>query len=156
MTATNHILTGSVIALAINQPALAIPIAFISHFVTDAIPHFAGMWDDDVFARNRKFLFKFSVAIDTTLSIALLIILPLALRDAVSPWVLLACAIAALSPDIGIIYRFFHEVKTQKWDLPKSLFMRFHLWVEWCEVWWGIFVELVWAALMAFLILELK
>lgn len=47
MTATNHALTGAVIALAINEPWLAIPLAFLSHFAIDAIPH----WD---YAINRK------------------------------------------------------------------------------------------------------
>ena len=41
MTATGHAIIGTVIATKIGNPALAIPIAFFSHFAADAFPH----WD---------------------------------------------------------------------------------------------------------------
>lgn len=41
MTATGHAIIGTVIAAKIGNPALAIPIAFASHFVADSLPH----WD---------------------------------------------------------------------------------------------------------------
>ena len=40
MTATNHALTGATIATLVRQPYLAIPLAFLSHFFCDALPHF--------------------------------------------------------------------------------------------------------------------
>ena len=40
MTITNHLLAGSLIGLTVAQPALAIALAFASHFVMDALPHF--------------------------------------------------------------------------------------------------------------------
>jgi len=40
MTITNHILAGAIIGAVIKEPALALPIAFASHFVMDALPHF--------------------------------------------------------------------------------------------------------------------
>jgi hypothetical protein len=46
MTATGHAIIGTVIAAKIGNPALAIPIAFASHFLADALPH----WDT---ATNR-------------------------------------------------------------------------------------------------------
>jgi hypothetical protein len=39
MTLTNHLLTGAAIAKLLPSP-VAIPIAFASHFVLDALPHF--------------------------------------------------------------------------------------------------------------------
>lgn len=41
MTATGHALIGTLIAGKFNDPYLALPIAFASHFVCDLIPH----WD---------------------------------------------------------------------------------------------------------------
>lgn len=41
MTATSHAILGTVIAAKIGNPALAIPIAIVSHLAADAIPH----WD---------------------------------------------------------------------------------------------------------------
>ena len=40
MTGTNHALSGAVIATFLPAP-VAIPVAFMSHFVLDAIPHFS-------------------------------------------------------------------------------------------------------------------
>ncbi len=40
MTGFNHAVTGALIAGAVGNPFLAIPLAFASHFVLDAIPHF--------------------------------------------------------------------------------------------------------------------
>lgn len=47
MTATAHVIVGTVIAAKIGNPTLAIPIAVASHVVLDLIPH----WDT---ATNRK------------------------------------------------------------------------------------------------------
>jgi len=47
MTATGHAVIGTVIAAKIGNPALAIPIAIVSHIIADTIPH----WDP---ATNRK------------------------------------------------------------------------------------------------------
>lgn len=57
MTATAHAIIGTVIAAKIGNPALAIPIAFASHFVADAIPH----WDAGTHRREktpRKLFFE--------------------------------------------------------------------------------------------------
>lgn len=39
MFITPHFLTGAAIAVAIDKPELAVPLALASHFVLDAIPH---------------------------------------------------------------------------------------------------------------------
>lgn len=49
MTATGHAVIGTVIAAKIGDPLLAIPIAFTSHFVADAIPH----WDTGTHWRQK-------------------------------------------------------------------------------------------------------
>lgn len=57
MTATGHAIIGTVIAAKIGNPALAIPIAFASHFAADAFPH----WDtgvDRVRNGKRKFFIQ--------------------------------------------------------------------------------------------------
>lgn len=41
MTATGHAIIGTVIAMKLQNPALAVPIAFASHIAADMIPH----WD---------------------------------------------------------------------------------------------------------------
>src|SRR5437868_4335098 len=41
MTWLNHAATGALIAVVIKNPAVALPAAFLSHFVIDILPH----WD---------------------------------------------------------------------------------------------------------------
>ncbi len=41
MTATGHAIIGTIIAAKIGNPALAVPIAIVSHIAADAFPH----WD---------------------------------------------------------------------------------------------------------------
>lgn len=50
MTSTGHAVIGTIIAAKIGNPALAIPIAFASHIVADAIPH----WDVGTNGHNKK------------------------------------------------------------------------------------------------------
>lgn len=56
MTATGHAIIGTVIAAKIGNPALAIPIAFASHFVADSLPH----WDTS-YHRRQKSKIKFFI-----------------------------------------------------------------------------------------------
>lgn len=39
MVIASHILAGAVIAAKINSPAIGLPLAFLSHFILDALPH---------------------------------------------------------------------------------------------------------------------
>ena len=49
MTATAHALVSGAIAASVQNPSLAIPLAFVSHFVMDAVPH----WDFGTNWRSR-------------------------------------------------------------------------------------------------------
>lgn len=49
MTATGHAIIGTVIAAKVGNPALAIPLAFASHFLADALPH----WDTGYHRGNK-------------------------------------------------------------------------------------------------------
>ena len=50
MTATGHAIIGTVIAAKFGNPALAIPIAFASHFIADSLPH----WDTGYHRKNKQ------------------------------------------------------------------------------------------------------
>lgn len=50
MTATAHALVAGAIYRAIPNPALSIPLAFASHFIMDAVPH----WDIGTSWRSRS------------------------------------------------------------------------------------------------------
>ena len=57
MTATNHALSGALIGLAVMQPILALPLAFVSHFMLDAVPHF-GFDEHGGHLKNKKTFHK--------------------------------------------------------------------------------------------------
>jgi len=50
MTATGHAIIGTVVAAKIGDPALAVPLAFGSHILTDALPH----WDEGTNGKKSK------------------------------------------------------------------------------------------------------
>ncbi|PIV00889.1 hypothetical protein COS54_02185 [Candidatus Shapirobacteria bacterium CG03_land_8_20_14_0_80_39_12] len=45
-----HSLTGAVIAYKIGNPALAFPLAFLSHFACDLLPH----WNPEIYKEKKK------------------------------------------------------------------------------------------------------
>lgn len=127
MIALNHTLTGTAIAIAVKQPLLAAPLAFISHFVLDAIPHFGDM----PFYSYGHPLFPYAMAADGVLSIASV------------------GTIMALHPDLALVIGFgaFFAILPDvfwlghyalKW---KHWFFRFHQKIQWFERPPGIIVE---------------
>jgi len=146
MIATNHALTGAVIVLAVKQPALALPLAFLSHFILDAIPHF-GIHEDEPVKRNGHWLFKSVVSSDVILAVTSLIAVPLIFGGDVSGWWILLGMFAGISPDSIWIYRFLQEVRS-KITKPHGRFARFHQRIQWSEKPWGLGVELAWIVMM--------
>ena len=147
MTSTNHAMTGAVIALAVKQPALAIPLAFMSHFVLDVIPHF-GIYEDDVVRRNNNRLFRAVIGIDIPVMLALLVIIPQLAAGKIAWGIVLASMIAAVSPDSIWALRFIKEVRTKKWE-PGGWYPRFHQAIQWFEKPIGLAIELAWLLMMS-------
>lgn len=152
MTATNHMMTGALIAAVVRRPELAIPLAFLSHFALDAVPHF-GFEEDDVIVRNSMKLFRVVMSVDIAASIAALVILPTVARIshmAVQPWVIVASMLAAYSPDVIWLYRYIHEMRTKS-QRPQGRFARFHQNIQWSETLHGVHAEFVWGGLVLLL-----
>jgi hypothetical protein len=146
VTATNHALTGAAIALIINEPVLAIPVAFLSHYVIDVLPHFG--IPGSIKERNKSLLGRVVVLVDAFCFITSLIVLPLlAHRINVNPWLVLACMLAAFAPDAVYLIRFPKELKTGEF-IKGGVFSRFHRKIQLCERPWGILVEVVFMGLM--------
>lgn len=145
-------LTGAVIAAAVDRPLVTIPCALLSHFVVDAIPHF-GFEEEDVIVRNKSKLFKRVVAIDAACAVAILILLPLlavCASAAVQAGVVVICMVAALSPDLVWVRMFLREVRSHR-NIEGGRFSRFHKRIQWSESKSGIYVEYAWAVGMLLL-----
>jgi hypothetical protein len=157
MTATNHALTGVAIAIAVKRPELAIPLAFLSHFLLDMIPHYnpAGAtrqtfksssqsWATKFADRNFKLIF----IVDMVLFVWILLFSPFIAPLGVSSWTVFFSALAAAAPDFWggrvLIY------KKLGWKVPSKadIYTRLHIAAQFVEKPWGIWVELAWFVLM--------
>lgn len=93
MTATAHALIGASIATTISSPIIGIPIAIISHFAADLVPH----WDAGT-NRRKKTISRLRIesAVDVLLGFFLVYLLFASRTD---PVYLFAMVIAAQFPD---------------------------------------------------------
>jgi hypothetical protein len=134
MTGTNHAITGAVIVAVIAIPVVAVPLAFVSHFLLDSLPHFGES------THKLSSLTKKVWLVDFILLSSFLIILILT-----SNWLLLAGALAAISPDFAWIYRFVVKEKLGKIKpTVKNRFNNFHSSIQNYETKNGLLIEIVW------------
>lgn len=147
MTATNHALTGALIGLVIGEPLIAIPAAFVSHFICDAIPH----WIPDTPPEKRLRSNTFRDYLIAEAALCFLLVLVLAV---VRPenWLLASvCAFVATSPDFLWIPRYLSGRAGKKWQ--PGWYEKFALDIQWFQKPIGGVVEIAWAAGCIILIL---
>jgi hypothetical protein len=134
MTASNHALTGAVIALAIRQPLMVIPLAVVSHFLLDALPHFGG-----VPITSRKFLFI--LAGDAGIAAGLLLSMFVLFQPLW--WLPLLGAVCAMSPDLMWFPNFIREITGRECKKP-DVITKWHKKIQWYERPQGMVVEVGW------------
>jgi hypothetical protein len=138
MTATNHALTGAITGLLVGEPILAIPIAFLSHYVCDAIPHYKSSLSDSKLLKSRGF--RNYLIVDAAL--CFLIVLVLAIFQPEN-WLLASvCAFVATSPDLAWIPRYVRVRRGKKWR--PSLYDKFAGNIQWFQRPIGGVVEAAW------------
>jgi len=139
MTITNHVLVGSIIGITAKEPTLALSLAFASHFVMDALPHF-GYEGNKGYGEALKHRLSYQVgiisALTTTGVIAFLIIN--------AQWLALVTGLVAASPDlVGIYnYRKYERFGTEASQFIKLFHIKFHRTIQQYERPWGIYIEL--------------
>lgn len=138
MTITNHILAGAIIGLTITNPVAAVALAFLSHFVMDALPHF-GYAGKKGYEEVLKHRLSYVVAI-ITLVTALVVLGLLVLNG---KWYAVAIALVATLPDAMGLYNWLRNEKHGKSapGIVKLLHIKFHRAIQWYERPWGILVE---------------
>jgi hypothetical protein len=147
MLATSHALSGAVIGLSVTQPIVAIPLAFVSHFILDAFPHI-GLDEYGGHLKKQK-LFHKIIIIDAALLSAVFMWLILAGAS----WLVFVCVVAAGSPDAIWAYRYiFQERKGKNAPKPKSAFSRFHSAIQWSQTLRGAYLEIPFALFCAAII----
>lgn len=112
MTATGHAIIGTVIAAKVGNPALAIPLAIISHFIADAIPH----WD---VATHRKQKTKGNLIIEAFSDVILGLVLSFLILTLFFPTTNLTYAFTMIlvsqGPDWLTAPYYFFGIKSFKW-----------------------------------------
>ncbi len=110
MLSTPHIVTGIAIASKTTNPLIGIPLAFMSHFVLDMVPH----WNPHLNTEMRTYgkitprSKTISIA-DTVVGGAFMIVAALASPSPEAAFLTLACASASILPDaLEAPYFFFH------------------------------------------------
>jgi hypothetical protein len=132
MTGYNHAMTGAAIALAVRQPLLAAPLAFLSHFVLDVTPHFGGT---PSYEYGHK-LFPIIIMSDALLTTCAVLVL-----CAFAPLqtaLILLCALCAVLPDV-LLFTYYTNGRPDTW------FHRWHLRIQWFERPQGAIVEAAYA-----------
>lgn len=133
MTATNHGLSGAVIAIVLQKyPTVAIAIAPFSHILLDAIPHF-GMPESEL--RTKRFFRR--LGLDAALAVASTLYIAWSWPHIAL--LVVACAFLAASPDLMWIY---YQYAGRKYK-SKHLIPKFHSWIQWSQSNHGFIVEAV-------------
>jgi len=149
MTGLNHAATGVLVAVIVKQPALALPLAFLSHFAVDAVPHFD---HKDLLLRPR--LFRTVVGLDAVLTVLLLVILAGILN--IPSWLVIASGLLATLPDL----MWLSAILRGKIDNPagENLLAKingFHKNIQSWEGSRGAYVEIVWFSVILAFILKI-
>lgn len=148
MTATNHVVTGSLLAATLKNPAVALPLAFLLHFVLDALPHFGDRSDPDISIARLRWILPF----DAAMAAAVLLVIVLMQPD---HWLVIALGgVLCASPDLFHIPRYVRYLRTGKSSPYRDWFSRFHDWIQWGERPWGIYIEAVWLVVFGTLLLR--
>lgn len=140
MIITNHFLAGSLIAVAIPEPVIALSLAFASHFVMDALPHY-GYPGNKGYGEALKHKLSY---ISTAIALLLLAVI-VGLLVANSLWLALAAGLVAISPDIVGLWNYlaFEKQGRKGNNILAKLHVKFHRRIQWCERPWGIYIEIV-------------
>lgn len=147
MTATAHALIGASIASKVINPAIGIPLAIISHFAADLVPH----WDAGTNHKQKSLMrLKLEAAADVLVGFALVFLI---FRNSVEPVYLYSMVIAAQLPDWleAPSWMFGYKIPPFSWLdwLGHKLQSRMQLP-------WGLVTQVVVVGMLVFLSVDVK
>lgn len=137
MTATNHALTGAIIGIFIDKPYLALPLAFVSHFICDIIPHFKAR---DVEKKFKHRWFRNYLLVEAGL--CFLIVLAIFLAKPLHWQQAIVCAFLATTPDFYWLRKYL-AIRSNH-QFKEDWFSRFALGIQWFQRPIGAVVEVAW------------
>jgi hypothetical protein len=143
MIGFNHAAAGGLISKFLPLP-LAIPMAFLSHFFLDAMPHYGIPYKK----RDKSWLWRVVFTVDF---IAAFSLGTFALYQ--HHYALFICGFVAVSPDFAWVVR---VIKNRSFNLGKhpTWFTQMHARIQLFERPWGIYIELPLAAVLFYFWLQ--
>ncbi len=146
-----HTLVGAAIATAIPDPRISLPLALLSHFVTDYIPHWNPHLNTEL-KTTGKISSRSKIIVMADAGLALMVGTYLATRSGHFIVVMLACFLA-VAPDVAEIPYYFLGLKDIPWIKKLIDYQRAHQWNV--PAFWGILSQLVVVAISLLLIYRL-
>ena len=156
MIGLNHGTTGAVLALTIKNPAVAIPLSFISHYLQDFIPHWNYGVSREADKKGTFFTTKFNLSLLADFLMSLILMVVLAWLFPAHKWLIWACMVAAASPDLVWAYYRLYRGHIKKQKLRYDPFTNFHAKIQWSQTTYGGLVEMAWFLGMGAIIVNLK
>lgn len=146
MSITNHVLGGALIALTIKEPVLVLPLAYVSHFAFDALPHFG--FNNKGYGEALKH--KTLIIIEETINLGLLAVVLFMLRG--HGWLVYAAALIAVSPDAMWPPRYLLYERKGLEPPPAGPITRFHQRIQWFEKPIGVISEAIFCGILLVLL----
>jgi hypothetical protein len=132
-------MTGAIIGLSISAP-VAIPLAFVSHYALDALPHHDS---------KDKSLKKVTLILLVDIILCLVLVLIIFIIRPSYWWLAILCAFLATSADF-MWFSGYNDLRTGKIPRPaaqRHVIVALHEKVQWFQKPIGVIVEIVWAVL---------
>ncbi|HEX3081990.1 MAG TPA: hypothetical protein VHQ86_01940 [Candidatus Saccharimonadia bacterium] len=149
MLLTNHVLTGALLGLSIDNPVLLAPTAVASHLALDAVPHFGTDSLRKSFPNGRFFIIV--GAADFTMSVAATTVICLMWPERIVN--ILIGVFGACLPDLTYIpLVVFGRARIERWLPFYKPMLQFLGWIQWYERPPGAVTEVLWAILMLYLL----
>ncbi len=151
MLETPHVLIGAAIATAIPDPAVALPLALASHFVTDYIPH----WNPHLHTEKTQLgaystQSKVIVLVDAAVALGLgTLIAARALPDTGRFVTIMLACFLAVAPDVLEIPYYFLNMEIP-WVKKLITWQRAHQWNV--KPVWGILFQVI-VILLSFMVI---
>lgn len=153
MTATNHAVMGSIVAVGVANPVIGLPLALLSHFVLDALPHFGA----HTVAKPGSKEFSAILKTDAFLTVSFLLLVTFAgYRAGLTWWLLPLGGILGGIPDLMWLKHYHNDIEGEDkhWDIVR----RTHKKIQRYELSWGWIIESAWfiatVALLSWLIFK--
>lgn len=136
MTAINHAITGSIIGFVVINPFFAIPLALVSHFVLDTLPHFGNKKNPNwIKSKWFKRVLVIDITLTTIYGLSILLLHPS------NYLIAFICAVVATLPDLIYLRNFIRANRNK--HIKMNDFIKYSTLIQWSEKPIGIVVEII-------------